>query len=121
MAGIPNRLETTPGAKYSPNSWSNIHKEGAPIVGWGIAEKLPTERFYKPIAWKGQIHPFATKKDAQKFCNELVNPTPKPKCAVRGVLMGGRAMCGSIGCGTWDCHSPKPCEHKLLAAQQAPA
>lgn len=35
----------------------------------------------------------------------------KPTCAVRGVLFGGRALCGSGGLGGV-CHSKQPCEHK---------
>lgn len=59
--------------KYRPLHWSDISKPGAPIVGWGIERKLPTERRYKPVGWKGKIHPFASKSEAQAICNALAN------------------------------------------------
>ncbi len=58
-------------AKFRPVSWCDLHQLGAPVIGWGIARKLPTERRYKPVGYLGQVHPFATKKDAQKVCEEL--------------------------------------------------
>jgi hypothetical protein len=34
-------------------------------------------------------------------------------CAVKGVLAGGRAICGHVGCGEpWKCWSDEPCENK---------
>ena len=44
--------------------------------------------------------------------------TTKPTCAVRGVLHGGRAMCGAIGVGSDRCHSSRPCQHKLEPVRQ---
>ena len=38
---------------------------------------------------------------------------PVYTCAVNGVLHGGRAMCGKIGCSTTICHYDKKCEHKI--------
>ena len=32
-------------------------------------------------------------------------------CSVRGVLAGGRAICGMVGCGEpWKCWSEEPCD-----------
>ena len=37
-------------------------------------------------------------------------------CAVKGVLAGGRAICGNVGCGDpWKCWSDEPCENKRTA------
>ena len=58
--------------KFRPVHWSDIHKIGAPIVGWGIERKLPTERPYTPVGYHGSIHPFQTKAEAQKVCDELM-------------------------------------------------
>lgn len=43
--------------------------------------------------------------------------TTKPICAVRGALLGGRAMCGAIGVSSNACHSTKPCEHQRQPEQ----
>ena len=57
--------------KYRPVHWSDISLPEAPIVGWGIERKLSTERRYKPIGWEGQVHPFASKAEAQIICDKL--------------------------------------------------
>lgn len=62
--------------KYRPVHWSDISQPGAPIVGWGIERKLPTERRYKPVGWKGQIHPFTSKSEAQAVCDDLSAKEP---------------------------------------------
>lgn len=59
------------GSKFRPVHWSDISKPGAPIIGWGLDEKKAGERRYKPVGHDGQIHPFATKAEAQAKCNEL--------------------------------------------------
>lgn len=58
--------------KFRPVHWSDISKPGAPIVGWGIERKLATERRYKPVGYHGKIHPFRSKAEAQKVCDELM-------------------------------------------------
>ena len=57
--------------KFRPVNWSDISKPGAPIIGWGIERKKEGESRYKPVGWKGEIHPFKTKKEAQIVCNDL--------------------------------------------------
>ncbi len=57
--------------KYRPVSWSDISEPGAPILGWGIERKQAGERRYKPVGYQGSIHPFKTKKAAQKVCTAL--------------------------------------------------
>jgi hypothetical protein len=57
--------------KYRPVHWSDINQPGAPIVGWGLERKKAGERYYKPVGYKGEIHPFKTKKEAQAVCNDL--------------------------------------------------
>lgn len=38
-------------------------------------------------------------------------------CSVRGVLAGGRAICGNVGCGEpWKCWSEEPCDKKIESA-----
>ena len=49
MSKIPNRTEAQTGARYRACPWSDIHKPGAPVVGYGLQEKLQGERFYRPI------------------------------------------------------------------------
>lgn len=40
-------------------------------------------------------------------------------CSVRGVLAGGRAICGNVGCGEpWKCWSNEPCEKKVEASKE---
>lgn len=43
----------------------------------------------------------------------------RPACAVRGVLDGGRAICGRVGVGGRSCHYEGKCEHQR--ADQAAA
>lgn len=118
MGYIQNQNATKPGAKYRPCEWSDIHKEGCPIIGWGLEEMRAGTRRYIPVGWKGNVVVWQTKAEAVAACKELnreaqgLPPLPKPTCNVRGVLFGGLAMCGSIGCGTDICHSKKPCEHR---------
>lgn len=57
--------------KFRPVHWSDLSQEGAPIVGWGIERKKSGARHYKPVAYKGEIHPFQSKKEAQKICDNL--------------------------------------------------
>ena len=57
--------------KFRPVHWSDIYQPGAPIIGWGLERKKAGERFYKPIGYNGQIHPFATKKEALEVCAQL--------------------------------------------------
>lgn len=59
------------GSKFRPVSWSDIHKPGAPIIGWGISRKAPGEHRYKPCGYQGDIHPFKTEKEAKATCDRL--------------------------------------------------
>lgn len=68
MSDLAKRIA---GSKFRPVHWSDISKPGAPIIGWGIEQKKPGERFYRPCGYEGQIHPFATKADALAICHGL--------------------------------------------------
>lgn len=57
--------------KFRPVNWADLSAPEAPIIGWGIERKQSGERRYKPVAYKGSIHPFRNKKAAQKVCDEL--------------------------------------------------
>jgi hypothetical protein len=40
-------------------------------------------------------------------------------CSVRGVLAGGRAICGNVGCGEpWKCWSDEPCDKQIKPAAE---
>lgn len=58
-------------AKFRPVHWSDVNQPGAPIIGWGIERKADGERRYKPVGYKGEIHPFKTKDEAQAVCKKL--------------------------------------------------
>ena len=68
MSDLAKRIA---GSKFRPVHWSDISKPGAPIIGWGLEQKKPGDHRYKPVGYEGQIHPFATKAEAQAKCNEL--------------------------------------------------
>lgn len=63
--------ERCKGSKFRPVSWSDIYKEGAPVVGWGIEEKPAGRLRYIPRGYNGQIHPFKSKAEAKTVCDEL--------------------------------------------------
>ncbi|WP_054075935.1 hypothetical protein [Comamonas testosteroni] len=71
MSKIPNRTEAQTGARYRACPWSDIHKPGAPVVGYGLQEKLQGERFYRPIGWKGEAFPWATLAEARAQAGKL--------------------------------------------------
>jgi hypothetical protein len=57
--------------KFRPVNWADLNQDGAPIIGWGIERKKADERRYKPVGYKGEIHPFKTKHEAQVVRDEL--------------------------------------------------
>ena len=65
MSKIPNRTEAQTGARYRVSPWSDIYKPGAPVVGYGLSEKLQGTRRYMPIGWNGEAHPWATLAEAR--------------------------------------------------------
>lgn len=59
------------GSKFRPAPWHDLRLGGAVLVGWGIEEKPKGKRAYVPRSYRGEIHPFKTKEDAQKACDDL--------------------------------------------------
>lgn len=59
------------GSKFRPLHWSDIYAKGVPIVGWGISEKPLGRRSYIPRGWEGKVHPFKSKIEAKRLCDEL--------------------------------------------------
>ena len=59
------------GSKFRPVHWHDLRLCGAVLVGWGIEEKPKGKRAYIPRAFRGETHPFKTKDEAQKVCDEL--------------------------------------------------
>lgn len=59
------------GSKFRPVHWSDISKPGAPIIGWGIEEKPAGCRRYTPRGFRGELHPFKTKAEANAICAQL--------------------------------------------------
>lgn len=59
------------GSKFRPVHWHDIQSGAAVLIGWGIEEKPPGQRRYTPRGYRGQLHPFKTKGEAQKVCDEL--------------------------------------------------
>lgn len=66
------KAEILRGAKFRPVAWSDLGKEGAPTIGWGIERKGPGERYYKAVGYEGQLHPFKSKAEAMAKCKELM-------------------------------------------------
>lgn len=76
---IENKTAAKKGAKYRPVHWHDMHNLSAGVIGWGIEEKQLGKQRYVPVWWKGEIHPFASKKDSQVVCDMLnaeVEPMP---------------------------------------------
>lgn len=44
-------------------------------------------------------------------------PQDRPACAVKGVLHGGRAMCGAVIVGDRSWGYAGPCQHQIAATQ----
>ena len=65
MSSIINRTKVVPGAKYRVCPWYDCYKPGAPLVGYGVSEKLLGKPRYLPIGWNGQIHPWAKLPEAR--------------------------------------------------------
>lgn len=59
------------GSKFRPVHWCDISKPNAPVIGWGIEEKPAGARRYIPRGYGGEVHPFASKAEAQKVCDDL--------------------------------------------------
>lgn len=71
MSKIPNRTEAQTGARYRVCTWKDIHKPGAPVVGYGLQEKLHGDRFCRPVGWKGEAFPWATLAKARSMAKKL--------------------------------------------------
>lgn len=59
------------GSKFRPVHWHDISESPAKLIGWGIEEKRSGARIYLPVGYRGEVHPFKTKAEAQKVCDEL--------------------------------------------------
>lgn len=57
------------GDKFRPMHWSKITT--GEIVGWGIERKRAGAPRYIPVGYKGEVHPFKTKAEAQAVCDRL--------------------------------------------------
>lgn len=71
MGAIPNRTEAIHGARYRVCAWSNLYASGVPVVGYGLDEKFPGSRRYKPVAWKGDAMPWKTLAEARQAVAEI--------------------------------------------------
>lgn len=59
------------GSKFRPVHWHDLGSGEPVLVGWGIEEKPKGKRFYKPRAYRNEVHPFKTKEEAQTVCDAL--------------------------------------------------
>lgn len=71
MVAIPNRTAAVQGARYRVCTWSDIYKKGDPVIGYGLDEKLPGSRRYRPVAWKGDAMPWKTLAEARQAVAEI--------------------------------------------------
>lgn len=88
MGAIPNRTEATQGARYRVCTWSTLYKKGIPVVGYGLDEKAPGARRYKPVAWKGEAMPWKTLAAARQAVDEI-NKLTSPQEAKQGGASNG--------------------------------
>lgn len=51
------------GSRFKPVGWGPN--------GWGISERPKGKRGYAPRCWNGELHPFKTKIQAKRICDEL--------------------------------------------------